>query len=78
MRSIAEILEDFKQMSSSLKVEMDRFIAPFASILPDARYRRTLYQFVPAILAARSPQPARAAAYAPDPPTNTWALAKRF
>ena len=78
MKSIAEILEDFKQMSSSLKAALDKFIAPFASILPDARYRKTLHQFVPAILAARSPQPARAAAYAPDPPANTWALAKRF
>ena len=54
MKSIAEILEDFKQMSSSLKAALDKFIAPFASILPDARYRKTLHQFVPAILAARS------------------------
>ncbi len=33
---------------------------------------------MPAILAARSPQPVTAAAYAPDPPANTQALAKRF
>jgi len=33
---------------------------------------------VPGFLAARSPQPARAAAYAPDRPANDQALAKRF
>lgn len=60
--NIAEIPEDFKQMTSSPKAASDKFVV----ILPDARYRRSLHQLVPAILAARSPQPARAAAYAPS------------
>ena len=78
MERIAEVMEKFKQMDAALKGTLEAFIAPFAAVLPDARYRKTLHQFVPAMLAAGSPQPARAAAYAPEPPANPWALAKRF
>lgn len=78
MQSIPEVLEKFQTLSAALGLEIERFVAPFAAVLPDERYRQTLYQFVPAILAARSPRPATAAAYAPDPPANTQALAKRF
>ena len=78
MERIAEVMEKFKQMDAVLKGALEAFIAPFAAVLPDARYRKTLHQFVPAMLAAGSPQPARAAAYAPEPPAHPWALAKRF
>lgn len=78
MQSITEVLEKFKQMTFALRAQLAQFISSFAEVLPDERYRWSLHQFVPATLAARSPQPARAAAHAPDPPAGTWALAKRF
>ena len=78
MKSIAEVLEDFKTLSTALKAELEQFLAPFAAVLPDARYRQSLLQFVPGMLAARSPQPAKAAAYAPNRPARKGALAKRF
>lgn len=78
MKSIAEVLEDFKTLSTALKAELEQFLAPFAAVLPDARYRQSLLQFVPGMLAARSPQPAKAAAYAPNRPAQKRALAKRF
>lgn len=78
MKSIAEAVEDFKTLSTALKAKLEQFLAPFAEVLPDARYRRSLLQFVPGMLAARSPQPAKAAAYAPDRSTQKRALAKSF
>lgn len=72
------MLEKFQTLSAALRGEIDHFLTPFAAVLPDARYRQRLFQLVPAILAARSPQPAKAAAYAPDRPAKGTAMAKRF
>ncbi len=37
MKSIAEALEDCKTLSTSLRAELEPFLAPFAAVLPDAR-----------------------------------------
>ncbi len=78
MLSIPEALERLKCLTAALRAELDTFLAAFAAVLPDARHRQSLRLLVPAVLAARSPHPVTAAAHAPDPPANPWALAKRF
>lgn len=78
MLSIPEALGKFKCLTAALRAELDVFLAPFAAVLPDARYRQSLRLLVPGVLAARTPHPVTAAAHAPDPPASRWALAKRF
>jgi len=78
MTSIAQVLKSFKQATDPLLDDLHQFIHPLADVLPDQRYRESLYQFVPGMLAARSPQVSQAAAHAPHRGTNSWYLAKRF
>ena len=78
MLSIPEALERFKRLTTALRKELDAFLSAFSAVLPDARHRQALHLLVPAMLAARSPHPVTAAAHAPDPTANPWALAKRF
>ena len=77
-RSVTQVLKSFKQATVPLLDDLHHFIEPFADGLPDQRYRESLHQFVPGMLAARSPQVSQAAAHAPARGVNSWYLAKRF
>jgi hypothetical protein len=66
MVSIDEALDRFKTLSDSLLNELNTFLDPFAAVLPDARFRESLRQFVPGMLAAGSPHITKAAAHAPE------------
>lgn len=78
MDSIVEAVARFKSMSDALLNELQDFLDPFADVLPDARFRKSLRQFVPGMLAAGSPHVAKAAAHAPDAPDDAWNLTKRI
>lgn len=78
MESITEAIGSFKTVGANLNNNLKQFLAPFADVLPDARYRRSLFSVVAGMLAASSPQLARAAAYAPDRPISQRVLVKRF
>jgi hypothetical protein len=78
MSSIAQVLGSFKRATEPLLNDLEIFMRPFAQVLPDQRYRYSLNQFVPGMLAARSPQVSQAAAHAPHRGVNTWPLAKRM
>jgi hypothetical protein len=77
-RSVNQVLGAFKRTTEPLLKDLETFIRPFAQVLPDQRYRYSLNQFVPGMLAARSPQVSQAAAHAPHRGVNTWRLAKRI
>ena len=62
MPSINEVLDSFKQATLPLLHDLNEFLSPFAVVLPDRRYGHSLLQFVPGMLAARSPQVSQAAA----------------
>jgi hypothetical protein len=78
MSSIDQVLVSFKRATAPLLADLKIFLQPFAQVLPDQRYRYSLNQFVPGMLAARSPQVSPAAAHAPQRGVNTWPLAKRM
>ena len=78
MSSIDAVFKSFKQVSAPLLEDLEQFVRPFAQVLPDQRYRYSLRQFVPGMLAARSPQVSQAAAHAPHRGARTWHLAKRI
>jgi hypothetical protein len=78
MPSIPDALDKFNHLTDALVEQLQRFLEAIVSLLPDARYRQSFLQLVPAMLAARSPRPATAAAHAPNVATTPWALAKRF
>jgi len=76
MPSIDEVLDSFKQATLPLLQDLHEFLSPFAAVLPDRRYGHSLLQFVPGMLAARSPQVSQAAAHAPERAASSWSLAK--
>ena len=76
MPSIDEVLNSFKQAALPLLDDLKAFLTPFATVLPDRRYGQSLLQFVPGMLAARSPQVSQAAAHAPEREASSWSLAK--
>lgn len=78
MSSINQVLSSFKCATEPLLKDIETFMQPFAQVLPDQRYRYSLNQFVPGMLAARSPQVSQAAAHAPQRRAKTWPLAKRM
>jgi hypothetical protein len=78
MVSIDEALDRFKSLSDSVLDELDAFLDPFADVLPDARFRKSLRQFVPGMLAARSPHITKAAAHAPGVEGDGENLAERI
>lgn len=78
MSSINQVLVSFKRATQPLLNDLETFMRPFAQVLPDQRYRYSLNQFVPGMLAARSPQVSQAASHAPQRGVNTWPLAKRM
>lgn len=78
MSSINQVLVSFKHATQPLLDDLETFMRPFAQVLLDQRYRYSLNQFVPGMLAARSPQVSQAAAHAPQCRVNTWPLAKRM
>jgi hypothetical protein len=78
MKRIEEALEAFKAISQVLLKELWAYIAPYAEVLPDARFAEGLQLLAAGMLAARSPQPAKAAAHAPQDDQDEKALAKRF
>jgi hypothetical protein len=75
---IAETLRLFKAFSQELLGDLQAYLDPYASVLPDARLRASLRQCVPGLLAAGSPHLTKAAARAPDRGTSGWARTKRF
>ncbi len=56
MPSIDEVLDSFKQATLPMLNDLKAFLSPFAAVLPDRRYGQSLAQFVPGMLAARSPK----------------------
>ena len=78
MPSIAQVMRSFNQNALPLLDDLQQFLQPFAQVLPDQRYRYSFRQFVPGMLAARSPQVSQAAAHAPNRGTESWYLAKRM
>jgi hypothetical protein len=78
MKRIDEALEAFESASGVLLAELWEYIDPYAAVLPDARFAEGLQLLVAGMLAARSPQPAKAAAHAPQADQDETALAKRF
>jgi hypothetical protein len=78
MQRIDEALEAFESVSGVLLAELWEYIDPYAAALPDARFAAGLQLLVAGMLAARSPQLAKAAAHAPQADRGETALAKRF
>jgi hypothetical protein len=78
MQRIDEALEAFESVSEVLLVELWAYMDPYAAVLPDARFAEGLQLLTAGMLAARSPQPAKAAAHAPQADQDETALAKRF
>lgn len=76
MPSIDEVLDSFKQATLPMLNDLKEFLSPFAAVLPDRRYGHSMLQFVPGMLAARSPQVSQAAAHAPEREASSWSLAK--
>ena len=76
MPSIGEVLESFKQITQPMLNELHEYLSPYAAVLPDRRYGQSLVQFVPGMLAARSPQVSPAAAHAPGREAESWSQAK--
>jgi hypothetical protein len=78
MKRVEEALEAFRSVSQALLKELWAYITPYAEALPDARFAEGLQLLATGMLAARSPQPAKAAAHAPQDDQDEKALAKRF
>lgn len=78
MLSITEALEKFNHLTDALREELERFLAPFAAVLPDARHRQALQRLAPALLASRKPYLSTAGARGVQASTSAWALSKRF
>jgi len=57
-------LEAFKSVSEVLLGKLNEYMEPYAKALPDARFGEGLLLLAAGMLAARSPQPAKAAAHA--------------
>src|SRR5512136_3315591 len=76
MPSIDEVLDLFKQATHPLLNDLKEFLSPYVAVLPDRRYGYSVLQFVPGMLAARSPQVSQAAAHAPERTGSSWSLAK--
>jgi len=72
------VLGLFKEISQGTLDDVDEYLEPHASVLPDARFGSSVRQFVPGLLAGQSPHLTKAAAYTPDQRTTAWARAKRL
>ena len=75
---IAEVFGLFKEKSQEMMRDLDAYLDPYASALPDVRLGRSLRRLVPGLLAAQSPHLSKAAAQMPDRRTTAWAGAKCF
>ena len=78
MKQAYEALEAFESVTEVMLGELREYIEPYAAVLLDARYAAGLQLLAAGMLAARSPQPAKAAAHAPQAGQDKTALAKRF
>jgi len=78
MISITEAVRAFGSATESPLNELRAYLDPYAEALPDARFSEGLYLLAAGMLAARSPQPAKAVAHAPQPRHSKISLAKRF
>ena len=76
MFTIPEILDTFKHVSNPMLQSLHTYLEPYAAPLPDRRFASTLYELVPGMLAARSPQISQAAAHAPHREVSSWSRAK--
>jgi len=75
---ISEVFGLFKEISQGMLDDLDEYLEPYASVMPDARFSSSLRQLVPGLLAGQSPHLTKAAAHTPDQRTTAWARAKRF
>ena len=73
-----EVFGLFKEISQGMLDDVDEYLEPYASVMPDARFGSSLRQLVPGLLAGQSPHLTKAAAHTPDQRTTAWARAKRF
>jgi len=68
----------FRFVSEALLGQLDEYMEPYASALPDARFSEGLFLLAAGMLAARSPQVSKAAAHAPQDEQEATSLLKRF
>jgi len=78
MSNFNEALEAFQSATGSLLDELREYMNPCAAALPDARLAEGLRLSAAGMLAARSPEPAKAAAHAPQVHHNETAQRRRF
>ncbi len=71
-------LEAFGSVSEALLGKLNEYMGPYARALPDARFSEGLLLLAAGMLAARSPQPSKAAAHAPQDERDETSLMKRF
>lgn len=71
-------LEAFRFVSEALLGQLNEYMEPYASALPDARFSEGLLLLAAGMLAARSPQASKAAAHAPQDEQEATSLLKRF
>jgi hypothetical protein len=73
-----EALEAFRSVSEAMLGKLNKYMEPYARVLPDARFSEGLHLLAAGMLAARSPQPSKAAAHAPQDEPEARSLMKRF
>jgi hypothetical protein len=78
MKTIAEGLEVFQEVSERLLRDLQAYLKPYRAVLSDARFGEGLNELVAGMLGAGSPQMTKAASSAPGPVKTPFSLAKRF
>lgn len=78
MRTIAEGMGAFQEISERLLRDLQGYLAPYRAVLGDERFRGGLNELVAGMLGAGSPQMTKAASSAPGQVKEPFSLAKRF
>jgi hypothetical protein len=78
MKTIAEGMEVFQEVSERLLMDLQRYLEPYRAVLGDARFGKGLNELVAGMLGAGSPQMTKAASSAPGQVKAPFSLAKRF
>ncbi len=78
MKTIAEGLAEFQEISERLLKDLQQYLRPYRAVLGDARFGEGLNELVSGMLGAGSPQMTKAASSAPGQVKAPFSLAKRF
>jgi hypothetical protein len=78
MKTIAEGLAAFQEISERLLTDLKRYLEPYRAVVRDARYGDGLDELVAGMLGAGSPHMTKAAGSAPGQVKAPFSLAKRF